>query len=107
MATCERCKMSDGECHSLQVELAGHNVLLAQFTLCQECYQYGERIEPIARVAAFLDPSHMIITDNENAPTWYYIMDCRTFEYLRGSDGRVWHDIDMADAQDRLVEVMA
>lgn len=105
MAICERCKNSYAAPHSLNVEMNGRNVMLAQFTLCANCYDYGELIEPISRVNAFLNPSHMIITDIENSPTWYYVMDCRTFEYLTGADSRAWHTANLEEAQDKLAEV--
>lgn len=105
MTTCERCKNSCTECHSLSVEMDGRNIMLAQFTLCHDCYQYGQLIEPVARIQAFLNPSHMIIIDLEFEPTLYYVMNCQTFEYIEGDDRRAWRTNDCEVAQDKLAEL--
>ena len=105
MITCERCKKSFAERRSINVEMDGRNVMLAQFTLCQDCYDYGQLIEPIVRVEAFLNPSHMIITDVEYEPTQYYVMNCQTFEYVNGDDDRAWRTNDAEVAQDKLAEI--
>ena len=105
---CERCGasnhiVSDIRNRSLNVEMAGRNVMLAQFTLCRECYTYGGVIEPIGRVHAFLNPEYEIVTDIQGQH--YYITEAKTGEYIRGADGRVWETELMDAAQDKLADL--
>lgn len=108
MTVCERCGYSGGANHSLQVELDDRNVQLAQFMLCEDCYRYGEHIEPIARITAFLKPSHTIVVDMNHAPfapTIYYIRDNKTEECIKNARGQPWWTEYLYVAQDKLEEV--
>lgn len=50
---------------------------------------------------------YTIITDIESDPFWYYIMDCKTFEYIADESGRAWHTDDEAVATTKLISLTA
>lgn len=58
MTTCERCEREGAQLHSLLVDLDG-GPQLAQFYLCDKCYDYGVDLEPLEDIQGFLHVDDM------------------------------------------------